>query len=55
MLGVSADSAKAQAKSKTSMNSSITLLMKINLYSGFGVWGPKNSWVKNMMFTEPLL
>jgi hypothetical protein len=44
MLGVSADSAKAQGNLKTSMNSSITLADEDKLVFRLWVWGPKNSW-----------
>ena len=58
LLGVSADSQKAQAKFKDKYEFPFPLLADEDksVIQAFGVWGPKNSWAKNMtVFTEPHL
>ncbi|GAL67026.1 thiol peroxidase Bcp-type [Jejuia pallidilutea] len=58
ILGVSADSAKRQSNFKNKYGFKYPLLADEDksVIEAFGVWGPKNLWVRNtMVFIELLL
>ena len=55
LLGVSADSEKSQRNFSNKFDFPFPLLADVNkeVINAFGVWGPKNLWVKNTKgFTE---
>lgn len=58
VIGVSADSQKSHLKFKEKHNLPFPLIADTEkeIIKAYGVWGPKNSWVKpTMAFTEPHL